>query len=46
MELSKAVAFAALLLVVLLSAGYTLAEGDAGAQSGNAAGPVVARAAR
>lgn len=42
MELSKAVAFAALLLVVLLSAGYTLAEGESGAQAG---GIATARAA-
>ena len=45
MDLSKAVAFAALLLAVLLSAGYTLADGDSGVQPGNAAG-IVARAAR
>jgi hypothetical protein len=43
MDLSKAVAFAALLLVVLLSAGYTLAEGESGAQQ---TGDAVARAAR
>ena len=43
MDLSKAVAFAALILVVLLSAGYTLAESDSGAQQPASA---VARAAR
>jgi hypothetical protein len=43
MELSKAVAFAALLLVVLLSAGYTLAEGDAGAPAAIATASAASR---
>lgn len=46
MDLSKAVAVTAAILVVLLSAGYTLAESDFSAKTSEVASAAAARAAR